>query len=181
MGDRVGRAERRELLLDAAAALVRAGDAESVSMEAVAEQAGVSRPLVYKHFANRDELLGELYRRAAAQLHDQLTADVLAAGSLEDGFRALVHGALAAAGAQGRLFAALRSAGAWSRRSAASSGRGTGPRPGPSPAGRCATWARTRTRRRRWSACSCRSSTRCSPSGARIRRASTLGASRSPS
>jgi AcrR family transcriptional regulator len=114
VGDRVGRAERRELLLDAAAALVRAGDAESVSMEAVAEEAGVSRPLVYKHFANRDELLGELYRRAAAQLHDQLTADVLAAGSLEDGFRALVHGALAAAGAQGRLFAALRSAGAWS-------------------------------------------------------------------
>ncbi|HET9560157.1 MAG TPA: helix-turn-helix domain-containing protein, partial [Actinomycetota bacterium] len=63
MGDRVGRAERRELLLDAAAALVRAGDAGSVSMEAVAEEAGVSRPLVYKHFANRDELLGELYRR----------------------------------------------------------------------------------------------------------------------
>ncbi len=32
-------------------------------MEAVAERAGVSRPLVYKHFANRGELLASLYQR----------------------------------------------------------------------------------------------------------------------
>lgn len=111
---RLGRAERREVLLDAAAALVGEGAVEALSMEAVAERAGVSRPLVYKHFANRDELLGAVYRREAADLHDRLTAEVAAAGTLEGMFQALVHGALRAAAEQGGLFASLRAAGAWS-------------------------------------------------------------------
>lgn len=111
---RLGRAERRELLLDAAVALVAGGGVDALSMEAVAERAGVSRPLVYKHFANRDELLGAVYRREAADLHDRLTADVVAAGTLEGMFRALVHGALRAAAEQGGLFTSLRAAGAWS-------------------------------------------------------------------
>jgi AcrR family transcriptional regulator len=114
LAPRVGRAERRELLLDAAAALVADGAIDTLSMEAVAERAGVSRPLVYKHFANRDELLGAVYRREAAALHDQLTAEVAAADDLEDMFRALVHGALRAAADKRGLFASLRAAGAWS-------------------------------------------------------------------
>jgi AcrR family transcriptional regulator len=112
---RLGRAERREALLDAAAALVSSGSIEDVSMESVAERAGVSRPLVYKHFANRDELLGAVHRREAARLHDRLVADVAAAGDVEGMFRALVRGALRAAAERGHLFAALRSAGAWNR------------------------------------------------------------------
>lgn len=112
---RLGRAERREALLDAAAALVASESADAVSMDAVAERAGVSRPLVYKHFPNRSALLGAVYRREAAHLHDQLAAEVAAAGCLEDMYRALVHGALRAAAERGHLFAALRSAGAWSR------------------------------------------------------------------
>jgi len=108
---RLARADRRDVLLDAAAELVATGDIETVSMDAVAERAGVSRPLVYKHFANRSELLAALYRREAALLHAELTADVSAAETIEDTFRALVHGALRAQATRGATFAALRVAG----------------------------------------------------------------------
>src|SRR6266702_5092354 len=108
---RLARADRRDLLLDAAAELVAAGDVEAVSMEAVAERAGVSRPLVYKHFANRDDLLAAVYQRESTLLHAELTADVSAAESLEETFRALIHGALRAQASRGATFAALRMAG----------------------------------------------------------------------
>lgn len=108
---RLARADRRDLLLDAAAELVAAGDIETVSMEAVAERAGVSRPLVYKHFANRVDLLAALYQREAALLHAELTADVSTAETVEDTFRALIHGALRAQASRGATFAALRAAG----------------------------------------------------------------------
>src|SRR4051812_26747437 len=76
---RLARADRREALLDAALALVAAGDVDGVSVESVADQAGVSRPLVYKHFANRTEILTELYLREAERLHEELSGDVRAA------------------------------------------------------------------------------------------------------
>jgi AcrR family transcriptional regulator len=108
---RLARADRRDLLLDAAAELVATGDIEAVSMEAVAERAGVSRPLVYKHFANRSDLLAAVYQRESALLHAELTADVSAADSLEETFRALIHGALRAQASRGATFATLRMAG----------------------------------------------------------------------
>ena len=114
---RLGRAERRNAILDAAAALVAAGDVEAVSMETVAERAGVSRPLVYKHFANRGELLAALYDREAALLHAELAVDVEAAGTVEEMFRALIHGALRAQASRGATLAALRSVGSRSRAS----------------------------------------------------------------
>ena len=108
---RLARADRRGVLLDAAAELVAAGDVEAVSMEAVAERAGVSRPLVYKHFANRSDLLAAVYQRESALLHAELTTDVSAAETLEETFRALIHGALRAQASRGATFAALRAAG----------------------------------------------------------------------
>jgi AcrR family transcriptional regulator len=111
---RLGREERREALLDAAAALAAEGEPEAITMDAVAERAGVSRPLVYRHFPNREELIAAVHRRETAHLHDQLAADVAAAGDLEGMFRTLIHGALQAAAERGHLFATLRSAGALS-------------------------------------------------------------------
>ena len=108
---RLAASSRRDALLDAAADLVAHGDVESVSMESVAEKAGVSRPLVYKHFANRSELLAALYQRESALLHSELAAEVQAAVTLEDMFRALIHGALRAQASRGAALAALRSAG----------------------------------------------------------------------
>jgi AcrR family transcriptional regulator len=107
---RFTRAERRDALLDVAASLVAAGDVDEVSIEAVAERAGVSRPLVYKHFANRSELLGVLYQRESAHLHAEMSAEVTAADTLEDMFRALVRGAIRAQGDRAATFAALRAA-----------------------------------------------------------------------
>lgn len=107
---RLDRDDRRDALLNAAADLVSSGDVEAVSMEAVAEKAGVSRPLVYKHFSNKTELLEALYAREAAALHEEIGADVAKARTLEEMFRALVRGSLAAQASRGATFAALRSA-----------------------------------------------------------------------
>jgi AcrR family transcriptional regulator len=108
---RLARSLRRDALIDAAADLVAGADVEAVSMEAVAERAGVSRPLVYKHFGNRTELLAALYQRESALLHAELSAAVSAAETLEDTFRALIRGALQAQATRGATFAALRDAG----------------------------------------------------------------------
>jgi AcrR family transcriptional regulator len=113
-GRRLDSDSRRDMLLDIAAEIALTDGPDAVSMEAVAEKAGVSRPLVYKHYASRDELLGAVYRRSARSLHRQLAAEVEAASSVEGMFRALVHGALSVAGERGHVFAVLRT-GAWTR------------------------------------------------------------------
>jgi AcrR family transcriptional regulator len=110
---RLARAHRREALLDAAAALITSDGVEAVSMESVADGAGVSRTLVYKHFANRGEMLTAVYRREATILHSELSSKVRAVTSLEDMVRTLVRAAFRASSERGRLFRALRSAGAW--------------------------------------------------------------------
>jgi AcrR family transcriptional regulator len=107
---RLARADRREALLDAALALVGEGDLDHVSVESVADRAGVSRPLVYKHFRNRTEILTALYRREGERLHEELAVDVQAADTIEARYRALFHGSIRAAKDRGRIFALLRSA-----------------------------------------------------------------------
>ncbi|HUR77391.1 MAG TPA: helix-turn-helix domain-containing protein [Acidimicrobiales bacterium] len=108
---RLDRDDRRDALLDVAAAIVASDGADEVSMENVAEQAGVSRPLVYKHFANRAELLEALYARESDALHQEISAAVTKARTLEEMFRALVRGSLNAQASRGATFAALRAAG----------------------------------------------------------------------
>jgi AcrR family transcriptional regulator len=109
---RVSREARRDLLIDAVVALIEAGRLDEVTMESVAERAGVSRPLVYRHFANRNDLLAAAYRREASTLHDELAAEVAAATSVVEMYRALVRGSLRATTAsRDGVFAALRAAG----------------------------------------------------------------------
>ncbi len=114
-GGRLPRPERRELLLDAAIALLADGPIEAVTMDAVAERAGVSRPLLYKHFTSRDDLLGAVYKREATALHRRMAREVAAAPSLEEMFRVLVRAALRASAERGPLFSRLRNAGEWNR------------------------------------------------------------------
>src|SRR4051794_38090618 len=95
-GARLPRADRRDALIDAAAELVAAGDIDAVSIENVAERAGVSRPLVYKHFANRGELLASVYLRESHLLTREIGRAIQAAASLEDKLRAYVSGCLRA-------------------------------------------------------------------------------------
>ncbi|HWE55634.1 MAG TPA: helix-turn-helix domain-containing protein [Acidimicrobiales bacterium] len=107
---RLTRDQRREALLATAADLI-AADADNLSMDSVAEAAGVSRPLLYKHFANRQELLVAVYRREASLLHEELASSVRGAKDLDSKFRALMHGALRAEAQRGAALKALRAAG----------------------------------------------------------------------
>src|SRR3954453_16945031 len=107
---RLARADRREGLLDAALSLVAAGDVDAVSIESVADRAGVSRPLVYKHFANRIDVLTALYLRESQRLHADLSVDVQAAETIVEKYRALFHGSIRAARERGQIFEGLRSA-----------------------------------------------------------------------
>ena len=84
-------------------------------MEAVAEHAEVSRPLVYKHFANRDELLAAAYRREASKLHTELASEVASASTIEEMYQALLRGSIRATVERGEIFSALRAAGMWNR------------------------------------------------------------------
>src|SRR5258707_1938773 len=110
---RLSRVDRRDALLTAAAAILTDESVEAVTMEAVAERAGVSRPLVYKHFANRGELLAAVYQREAAVLHDELATTVRQATTVTDMFRTLIRGALKAQADRGTALAALRAAAGW--------------------------------------------------------------------
>ncbi|MFI0355799.1 TetR/AcrR family transcriptional regulator [Actinomadura sp. 9N407] len=110
---RLSREHRREALVDAAAELVSAEPIEAISIETVAAHMGVSRPLVYKHFANREELLAAVYERESDLLHTRLAEEVRAAESVEEMFRALIHGVLRAQRERGTMLAALRAAGGW--------------------------------------------------------------------
>lgn len=97
--------------MDVARGMVATGAVEAVTMESVATAAGVSRALVYKHFANRHELLAALYERESALLHAELSVAVGKCRNLEEMFRALVEGSLAAQASRGATFAGLASQG----------------------------------------------------------------------
>src|SRR3954454_24183322 len=68
--------ERREQLLDATKAIVARDGFHAVSIEAVAREAGVSRPIVYGHFNDLSGLLEALVDREGARALGQL-AEVL--------------------------------------------------------------------------------------------------------
>ncbi|MGB6243548.1 TetR/AcrR family transcriptional regulator [Gordonia sp. (in: high G+C Gram-positive bacteria)] len=73
---RMDPAARRESLLDAALAVIVADGVHKVSIETVAAAAGVTRPVVYKHFDDSAALLRASLRReegrALAQLSEAL-------------------------------------------------------------------------------------------------------------
>jgi AcrR family transcriptional regulator len=91
--------------------MVARGDIDAITMESVASAAGVSRPLVYKHFSNRKELLSALFERESEHLHRLLSRAVLEADGLEQMLRALIEGALAAQDERATTFVALAAGG----------------------------------------------------------------------
>jgi AcrR family transcriptional regulator len=76
--------ERREGLLDAARTVVLERGDFLISMEAVAEAAGVTKPVVYDFFANRDELVSALLDREIESAVDTLVAVVPDLSSVAD-------------------------------------------------------------------------------------------------
>lgn len=65
---------RREQLLDAAKAVVADGGFHAVSIEAVARRAGITRPIVYRHFGDLPGLLDALVVRETERARAQLAA-----------------------------------------------------------------------------------------------------------
>ncbi|HEX6025087.1 MAG TPA: helix-turn-helix domain-containing protein [Solirubrobacter sp.] len=68
-------AERREQLLDATKAIVVEDGFHAVSIEAVARRAGITRPIVYGHFADLRGLLEALVDRESLRALKQLPED----------------------------------------------------------------------------------------------------------
>lgn len=64
---RLSKPQRREQLLDTAMAIVKDAGADALTLGALAERAGVSKPIAYEHFGTRSGLLIELYRRIDAR------------------------------------------------------------------------------------------------------------------
>ena len=77
---RLSAAQRREQLLDVTKAIVASRGFHAVSIEAVAREAGITRPIVYGHFRDLQGLLEALVeregRRALAQLATVVPADL---------------------------------------------------------------------------------------------------------
>jgi AcrR family transcriptional regulator len=65
-------AERREQLLDATKAIVDRQGFHAVSIEAVAREAGITRPIVYSHFHDLPGLLEALVEREGERALSQL-------------------------------------------------------------------------------------------------------------
>lgn len=101
------REDRREFLLDAAAALVDREGAGALTFERVADAAGVAKTLPYAYFDSSDEILLTLFDRIIGNLDEQVKG-VLASG---DDFDVVLVRALDvwfdAAGSHGRLVGAL--------------------------------------------------------------------------
>lgn len=76
----------RERVLEAATELVRR-DGESVPMAQIAERAGVGVGTVYRHFATREELLGELVYRSFGIAVANASAAAAHPGSALEGVR----------------------------------------------------------------------------------------------
>jgi AcrR family transcriptional regulator len=75
---------RRPLVLDAALPLFARDGYEAVSMQAIADAAGVSKPVLYSCYASKEELFEELMRREERKLWHMVEDSVPAPGAPGD-------------------------------------------------------------------------------------------------
>jgi AcrR family transcriptional regulator len=104
---RLDSAARRVQLLDTAAIVVEEHGVAALTMERLAERAGVSKALPYRHFDNAEGVLIELFRRESRLLATRTVAALDEGGTDEERVRGLVRGYFAAVGERGALLGAL--------------------------------------------------------------------------
>jgi AcrR family transcriptional regulator len=88
----LGPERRRPQVLDAALRLAAAGGVRRVSMEAVAHELGVTRPVVYACYGSREELLLALLAREEERLFGSVMAALPRNPDFNDPERLLVEG-----------------------------------------------------------------------------------------
>lgn len=76
---RLTRAQRHRQLVDVAWRMVREEGSDALTLGRLAEQAGVTKPVVYSHFATRSALLAALYREFDARQNELIGAALAAA------------------------------------------------------------------------------------------------------
>ena len=79
----MGRPVRREALLDAADRLMQR-DGPAVSMSSIAAEAGISKPILYRHFGDKGGLYAALAERHTDRLLTTLQAALAAGGSARE-------------------------------------------------------------------------------------------------
>lgn len=88
----LGPERRRPQVLDAALKLAAQSNVRGVSMEAVAQELGVTRPVVYACFASREELLLALLEREERKLFEGVMAALPKKPDLSDPQRLMEQG-----------------------------------------------------------------------------------------
>ncbi len=78
---RLPRPERRKQLLDSALRVFARQGYHETSMNAVANEAGVTKPVLYQHFASKREMYSDLLRITADRLADAITQTRLDLGA----------------------------------------------------------------------------------------------------
>lgn len=103
-------AQRRELLLDAAEQLLAEGGSDALRMDALARAGGVTRPVVYDHFGDRDGLVIALLQRHAELVSTHVAAAVVPGAPFDDQLRAATRAYLDIARRRGAAIRSLVSA-----------------------------------------------------------------------
>ena len=93
---------RRQQLLDTAAALLVGRGVDGVRVPDVAAAAGVTRPVVYKHFKNRQALIIGVVEDYMAELDASFAVALRGQRSLEDSMRAVLEATCDVLEAKGR-------------------------------------------------------------------------------
>ncbi|MFC3077938.1 TetR/AcrR family transcriptional regulator [Phenylobacterium terrae] len=81
---RLARDERRRQLISVAWAIVQDAGTEALTLGHLAEKAGVTKPVVYDHFGDRNGLLTALYLEFDARQNEQIDAAIAASAPTAD-------------------------------------------------------------------------------------------------
>lgn len=109
---RLDPAVRRQQIAEAAARVFAEHDPSEVSFEAVADEAGVSRSLVYSYFGDRGSLFAAAYTHELAQLDERIDGALESLGSDRDRLELAVEAYLDFAQRHRKAWELIASAGA---------------------------------------------------------------------
>jgi TetR/AcrR family transcriptional regulator, regulator of autoinduction and epiphytic fitness len=84
----------REAIVDAAERLFLAHGFGAVSMDDLADSAGVARRTLYNHFASKEEIFREMLLKLSGQLEDALPPGIETQGSVEEVLRLIARAIL---------------------------------------------------------------------------------------